>query len=211
MFIIDKNKDYYDYLSHVYGVDKKVTFDRRGSIVLTDRYIVDHTFEYKGYSRWLKREKEFFFLLEVGKLQYLFKVFDYDIVQDAYGVYHVGKKFKIGIKHVFDEDRNFFGKPLTIKDVKVKYQWIKRKYVSVITDFKDCIEIREKTFDNSRYPILAETKIPALISAFDMWRELSTYISSLNNDKEVDIVNTDKAKIVNHGFDLKSSFRHPVK
>jgi hypothetical protein len=39
MKIIDRNKDYYDYLSHVYGVDGNIAFDRRGSVLLTDRYI----------------------------------------------------------------------------------------------------------------------------------------------------------------------------
>jgi len=32
--IIDKNKDYYDYLAHQVDSDDGVTFDRRGSIPL---------------------------------------------------------------------------------------------------------------------------------------------------------------------------------
>ena len=34
MKIIDKKKDYYDYLSGIYGIDDKVVYDRRGAVVL---------------------------------------------------------------------------------------------------------------------------------------------------------------------------------
>ena len=35
MYIVDKHKDYYDYISHIYGVDKDTAFDRRGSYELS--------------------------------------------------------------------------------------------------------------------------------------------------------------------------------
>ncbi len=34
MKIIDKNKDYYDFLMGVYGQDPKAVYDRRGSAIL---------------------------------------------------------------------------------------------------------------------------------------------------------------------------------
>ena len=32
MIIIDNKKDYYDYLSGVYGIDNLIVYDRRGSV-----------------------------------------------------------------------------------------------------------------------------------------------------------------------------------
>ena len=39
MKIIDSKKDYYDYVSGIYGIDDKIIFDRRGSKVL-EKYIL---------------------------------------------------------------------------------------------------------------------------------------------------------------------------
>ena len=41
MYILDKNTDYYDYFSHIYGEDKSITFDRRGSAIIKDEMLVD--------------------------------------------------------------------------------------------------------------------------------------------------------------------------
>jgi hypothetical protein len=40
MRILDKHKDYYDYLAGIYGIDNTVFFDRRGSIPLTNDIII---------------------------------------------------------------------------------------------------------------------------------------------------------------------------
>ena len=59
-------------------------------------------------------------------------------------------------------------------------------------------------------PLLRDTGIPALIPPFEIYKNLEMYISSLKTEKTVDIATNDE-KIINHGFDMKSSFRHPIK
>ena len=59
-------------------------------------------------------------------------------------------------------------------------------------------------------PLLRDTGIPALIPPFEIYKNLEMYLSSLKTEKTVDIATNDE-KIINHGFDMKSSFRHPVK
>ena len=59
-------------------------------------------------------------------------------------------------------------------------------------------------------PLLCDTAIPALIPPFEIYKNLEMYISSLKTEKTVDIATNDE-KIINHGFDMKSSFRHPIK
>ena len=59
-------------------------------------------------------------------------------------------------------------------------------------------------------PLLLDTGIPALIPPFEIYKNLEMYLSTSKTEKTVDIATNDE-KIVNHGFDMKSSFRHPVK
>jgi hypothetical protein len=76
MQVIDrKNKDYYDYISYQYP-DKTTTYDRRGSVVVDDNYII--WFVTNHYGRFATIDgsfpKEAIFFLEVGNVQYLFSL-----------------------------------------------------------------------------------------------------------------------------------------
>jgi len=213
MLIIDKNKDYYDYLSHAYGIDTKVVFDRRGSIILTNESIINQLVDnrtYYFYNRY--GDRNLYFVLEAGRVQYLLKVSECKFDRNSFGEILV-TEYTIGIEHTFLENTNFFGKPLTLKGVNVTERWDRkqRKYSIAISNFRETCSVKENTFVDIDHPILTKTKIPALIPAFDIWTDVANYISSLKNDRDADIVNSDSAKIVNHGFDLKTSFRHPVK
>ena len=74
MRIIDKNKDYYDYLAHQVDSDDGVTFDRRGSIPLRhedffnilSKHVKEHNYhqhlywfspkEYSEYNKFVQEE-----------------------------------------------------------------------------------------------------------------------------------------------------------
>lgn len=219
MFIIDKNKDYYDYLSHIYGVDKKVTFDRRGSVVLEDTsQLLLTLFDGRDIDGVVKKKKIFwdrdyklYFILETGSVQYLFSVDNVEETKSDDIHFSVRiTKVDVDLVHVFKENKNFFGSPLSLRKVRVEqsYAWKERKYRTIITDFKSTVKPSDKEI---KLPIFSNTKIPAIIPAMDIWQNISTYISSLKTEKDVDIPLTDKDKLINHGFDTKTSFRHPVK
>lgn len=79
MKIISKFKDYYDYLSHVYGEDEKYAFNRK---LLTDDVDDDSVYSidsnkidipYMRYSRVLdKKNIEYFWMIVCGKLFFVY-------------------------------------------------------------------------------------------------------------------------------------------
>lgn len=60
---------------------------------------------------------------------------------------------------------------------------------------------------NSDIYILRESGIPSIISAEDIYNAFDEYLSSLKNDRNVEINLTDEQRIENHGFDKRTSFR----
>lgn len=209
MYIIDKNKDYYDYLSHIYGIDKQIVFDRRGSTVATDEKIVYLLENYKY------RKSESFVLLEVGNTQYVFKIYDIQFEKsDIY--YEQFKSCKIEYFHIYRNNKHYYNSIMSLREIVFKYNWLSNGWRRVSKNFgynitnnfkNDIARENDKVID---LPILANTSITSLIKPEEIWIELQTYISSLKNDKNIDIKLSDVDKAVNHGFD-KYSFRHPIK
>jgi hypothetical protein len=73
------------------------------------------------------------------------------------------------------------------------------------------IEIEAEYNFGLENPILKNTPIPSLIPAREIYNNLDNYFRSMRNDKTVELVNSDIDKAINHGFDKKTSFRHPIK
>lgn len=209
MLIIDKNKDYYDYLSRVYGVDKKVTFDRRGSTIISQVLLRNIVIKEPGWN-----ESTQYFVLEVGNIQFLFQITNIKQIQKGNwrkGISDIWDG-EWSLFHIFKEDYHFGKKEMAIAPCKIEkvYNNKKRKFEEVITSFKNTCKFNK--YDTViDLPILDDTFIPSVIEPFIIWNELSNYISAKNNDKNVDIGMTDIEKAVNHGFDKKSSFRNPIK
>ena len=209
MYIIDKNKDYYDYHSHVYGVDTQIVLDRRGSIILTDKSLLDLiSFERYGI---ISYTNPYMVLLEIGYIQYLLKISD--IKKNA--ITDEVESCRISLAYTYKNNMHYFKAPISIRQVLLKYYY-RYKYTSkekkgykISGNFKEDIK---KIFDRHiDYPILAKTQITSLISSRTIWEELQNYISSLNNDRHIETVLSDKEKAVIHGFDNKYSFRNPIK
>jgi len=90
--IIDKNKDYYDYLSGIYGIEDDITFDRRGSTILTNRNILDSMEENSSID---------LLLLETGFVHYVFKI-SYE------------KEIKYILEHTFFDEVHFSQNPVCL-------------------------------------------------------------------------------------------------
>lgn len=200
MYILDKNKDYYDYFSNIYGSDKNITFDRRGSIIITDETVV-RIYNYD------KHEGQFF-ILEIGNVQYLIRLYDLVLkkADRLYSTIEVFDSVKMEIKNIFRNNKNIFGFPISIRSVNIpnrSYHYNK-KTGEFKTDYTEYC-VTDTTIIN--LPILANTQLTRLIDPEEIWKELSNYISSLKNDKDSVFV-PDIQKVVNHGFDKKESFRN---
>jgi hypothetical protein len=204
MYIIDRNRDFYDHFSHIYGVDKNIIFDRRGSEILTDSrlaWIAGHPYA---------RRDTYFILLEAGNTQYVMRVAD---IQE--GAYCDFKSFTLSLERTFAENRNFFGSPLSIHRVDGRRAWaaeyrklLRKNYIP--QSIEEVIRLVEKDHTSVYLPILKNTSLTKFLDPFELWKAINTYISSLGNDKDVSLHMSEEDKAAIHGFD-RHSFRHPTK
>jgi hypothetical protein len=207
MIIVDRYKDYYDYLVGVRGRDEHVVFDRRSSVLLNPndaefasyfsslrlpddkpkemRHIRD-----ENDFRWIYRiaGKQYYFLLSIGYTRYMFFT---ERWLNKYGVLekttHIARqwnycKITIGhsILHISFSGDNYWLSPYDKK---------------------------AKTIEN---PILKNTCIPSFISAEEIYDTLYNYLLATKEPPVIDNRN-DIQKLESKGFDKKTSFRHPVR
>jgi hypothetical protein len=206
MYILDKNKDYYDYYKGIYGIDKTITYDRRGSTVLSEQKLLEFISDCVINSP----SSVVYFILEVGTIQYLFRVKMYYKRADKYS-FPEPYKGEFSLNNVFKDHRHYFPKEISLVPARVNHGWYwqnKRNEDKVVKSWDEIELLKDRMVNN---PIIKDTSIASFIDPKDIWIELTNFISSKYNDKTVDIVNTDADKIVNHGFDKKSSFRNPIK
>lgn len=210
MYILDKNTDYYDFYSHIYGVDKQITYDRRGSVLLSDKDLVDlsarHSIDRKNEVNHI--------LLEAGKVQFIFSLTNFVIDTSCFPGDCI-KGFDMELENVYTDNMHYFDAPVSIIGVVIDFHFLYgrgfgyngRKYL-YDRPFGEAVKsfIREPISN----PILAKTRITNMVDGEDIWREVQTYISSIDNDKDVNLKMSDKEKAEIHGFD-KYSFRHPIK
>ena len=208
MYIIDRNKDFYDFYSQVYGEDRKVVFDRRGSKRINDEDLA--ILSYDG-CRFSRRDWGFF-LLEVGNTQYLFKVFDVKTKNSNGFEYFVSCSFELA--KTFKENKHLFESPISISRVNIHGRYKKNGFKKFVLTpvIQPLDEIKRNSFNENtiNLPILSGTSLTKLLDPFEIWKELSTYVSSLDNDKDISTDMTDVDRAGTHGFD-KFSFRHPIK
>ena len=212
VYILDKNKDFYDYMGSIYGVDKGVTYDRRGSVVMTDFSLLKHVVDDHVHAYW-KEKKTDFFVVEVGDVQHLFGITDVKYGKSISPSLR-GDPISGDIRLIksFKEHHHYFEKEITLVPVRHErpYGWWRQRGK---TEFRpevwsELVPIMDHAIPN---PILRDTTLAGLLDAKEMWIDLSNYISSKYNDKTIEIVNSDVDKIINHGFDKKTSFRNPIK
>jgi len=206
MYIIDKNKDFYDYLSHIYGCDKAITYDRRGSNIIDDEMIANVANKY--YKSW-REEDDGFIILEIGNIQYLIKMFDF--VTESSALLERFVSCKMEVLRTFKDNKHYYPAFVSIHGVDLNYQWSWKKGGSYKTKGSYNEVIRVVYENGIENPILANTQLTSLLDAQEVWVGLQTYISSLGNDKDISLPMTDVERAGIHGFDKKTSFRHPVK
>lgn len=205
-----KNKDYYDYLTGIYGIDEKVVFDRRQFTVLTS--LDSPFFNYQRNERdkqktkertreWIGRKcqwvtkyvgTDFHCLLEVGLKWYFFKVERY--LDDSF---HVCIDWNLAKTKEISKNQHLGTAPMIFFKAYSDYSSRLRGTVDIRFDKKDIIS----------NPIIVGTPITSLVMPEEVYNNLYAYISSLN---DVDVVDnrTDIQKAESAGFDRKTSFRN---
>lgn len=69
MIIIDKQKEYYDYIQSIYGIDKDIVLDRRNAYETYNGKLIPDDYLISRYNRDYCN----YYIVEVGTLQFIFK------------------------------------------------------------------------------------------------------------------------------------------
>ena len=198
MKIIDNKKDYYDYVSGIYGIDEDITYDRRGSIPSKQIKETIHEFDNEvlpyptnewtyvtvvaGVKIWnieLHRE------IVSGKIKLSARLWT---GKRTYKVYkYIPPSFPFS-----EHPESYLSKesPLVLL-VNVDRWWGAKGMVI-------------------KNPILSGLPIVSLLPAEEVWQGIYDYLIKI---REPDITDnrTDIEKLEAHGFDKKTSFRKDKK
>ena len=203
-------KDYFDFLIHQYGVDPLVVLDRRpiGEFITKygDAYYANVTIDDKYAQRcslilvetpdstyWRDRYVHYFLVLNGKK---------YPLVQTKTGFTLVNASNVV-------VEKGWFTKKST-KEIRDYYY---PKESSLLIELskelkRHCFIIGPNSTVRGIVPNLNDIGMPKIIHAQALYLETVDFISKhLAKEVEVSIPQTNKEKIVGHGFDIKTSFR----
>lgn len=222
MRIIDKNRDYYDYLQS--GEDNRIVFDRRGSFTLTKEAIC-HSFwnvRYGDRTPWR------FLLMQCGSTFWLFlaeitKWDDWGRLPSDFRLelFDSWKDYSAERKLLSIEALSFYTLSIcgdtTREKIGSRKDTIRSEVASRSYSHEGSLSHDEKitscgsTFKHEKlfYPLLKECGIAGLVSAQDIFVAIEEYFSMEKTESETTEPKgvTNEDKIVMHGFDVKTSFR----
>lgn len=226
--IQSKFKDYYDHISHRFGSDPNCVY-LRGRLNDGQRY-GDVTVDACGcedglFSRRLKQAKlpdsvqqSLVFLVAAG---HVFPLIDTDtfIHGDTVATDHHEHTYEIiGNKDDRIETRTF-GDPMIDPPSKDKLENLTRAVgtpVFLVKKVEQRWENKKAGWNviiDERVPVLSDLGVPSHMPAEQMWQDIYTTLTSVlrkDPDKEVPVTLGNDIRVQKAGFDLKSSFRHPV-
>lgn len=216
MKIISKYKDYYDYLQGIYGIDEKLVLDRTDFTPL----------KYQPYENTVVRFWICGFLVE-GLFDGKRFLYGDELKELASNDKKQGRgAFSYYInQHMHDTDFFWYLSlppirawtkiakfPIPFhqipKDRDIPFREIKKEECP--NDTLNCPILIQNRFNANyeKFPILAEYSLYKVFSAHKLWILLTEW---LGREKIIPNNQTDSEKVISNGFDLKTSFRHPVK
>lgn len=230
MKIIDNKKDYYDYLSGIYGIDDLIVFDRRNSRMLNGEGVLQPGLEECFTMTRLPDDKP----LEAKEIWKLKTIHNRRIVAKAKKFHYNRTLLEGRVFHYVLEvgwNRYFFEVERWIdsknnRDVCLEYRLVKseHKVKNRLSDspifIAPCkldfdlwsgeVEWERMKVDVSKQvvnPILSETYILKVIPPEEMWKAIYEFLSS-QKDKPIVDTRNDIQKLESAGFDKKTSFRN---
>lgn len=225
MRILSKFKDYYDFAQPYYdGGQNSVTFIREQKTYEkdVDKFLVK---DFSGDQRISWKHPQAYI--------------DFPEVEEALGVSTHVEQYFIAIadqlvsfhKITPDSHRHedfYFSTERGVRVFKInRYRSNKHTIPEILktSDYKKVVELQQEfgspiiliRFDSNKKikievnPSLMEYKINHLLGdSKQIYQEIEMWLTNHNN-KVVESNITDKEKIVSHGFDKRTSFRHPIK
>lgn len=218
MRIIDSNKDFYDFYQGIFK-DATTTFDRRDSYDLSKEEFASHFYVRERYNKYCYNEEEErtkYVLLQVCNSFWLFKLYitetdswdkcvDYTLeLLDKWKDYNI-KEELIKLSHV-SFYTSFHNMPANKQSIITKDY----KEIRVFSDFGVYKSARGDYKISERHiPILKNIGVAGLIDPLEIYLAFDEYLSKqiTKNERAESVGITDKEKVINHGFDTKTSFR----
>lgn len=231
MRIISKYKDFYDYLQYIYGQDDNVTWER--DVVCEGRNLIGDSF----YGRHLSYYncEEFFSIISILGDAYVIadgfiprpngnfrddggnackRVFGL-LTRDAYEkiLRFSVRKNEFALRNAEPERFESAQAELREKNRGMLVD-LHRKYRVPILRVLDPFNGRWARVANAYEPL---TAFPRLVAAIGdpapLYQRIYNFFIEMNDNVDLrpPVELSEKDKIVEHGFDLKKSFRHPIK
>lgn len=204
MKIISKFKDYYDYLTGIYGIDEKVVYVRQMTTSGGKPELIHFSstndcywpnfgkFEVKLSVLYVLGVK-YVFCEYKGKIYYGEEIESILDKKDIYNISELKTTYKNAVFGISEFWRSTPAIHLSKTDLNDKY---------------NCPIIIGPLYDSpdQRYlnPRLSDYEFGRIIDPTTMYYNLSTFLA---REKVIEDKMSDKEKIVSHGFDLKTSFR----
>lgn len=208
MKIISKFKDYYDYLQGIYGIDEKLILDRT-------KFVNKFPYGENAVARFFICGLVVEGLFRDGKFWYGKELEQWDKKLKNWGKsgnYYFVKSDKSNPTWGGSDSR-VLKSPMKFKDwILIQETIFYENKIKVVcpNDKYDCPILISSYFgqDYEVNPILSEYQFHKVFSAQDIWFMLTEW---LGREKQINEIRTNQEKILSNGFDLKTSFRHPIK
>lgn len=234
MLIVDKNTDFYDYLQNIYR-DDNLTLDRTDSFLLTkEEFKSGLSGNFRHYWRYCdidaKNPAYKFVLLQMGYTYWLFSIeitkidIDENLINYSVNLLNTWKNYNkphclvslVAIDFPYKilyNDYHKLDKDYLIKRTPVLVQAVNMGEYKIEHDY--CVHrthrfVKSKLVtEEKHFPLLKACGLSVLLDPLDVYLALEECLSSekTSSERTSSIGITDKEKIENHGFDLKSSFR----
>jgi len=197
MKLLRKEKDYYDYIIGLYGIDELMIYDRRSNLIKLK--------DIKSYNQ--DKEPQSIKIAICNKIYqlYLFQNKIYHTVEDLYELFYK-------INNLSNTKLNYNNKNKSdgIKLAQNRYDRY-NIYTDVNIKFRQPVLIQNENnseYTNCRVPLLSSFNMAKYLDAKELYEQIIAFLGYLNDHPEIPNKQTDKEKIITHGFDIKTSFRN---
>ena len=214
-------KDYYDYVAHAYGGgDPKILYIREQ--VPVTRHVIESNTNWIMHQPYYIPNSEFSWLVVNGACYTLMSIVDPETGKKSPPKFFTQENFGEYVESI--KNSRYYFRKLDIKNDR--YQGVKsaivtnlsrhlRQPVFIIKSYSACKDPNKHIFEvDSRIPILQHYQFHKYFSPEQLYQEIAYYISNTMHESPDLVVHdnmTNKEKILQHGFDLQTSFRHPTK
>lgn len=210
MKILSKYKDYYDYLTGVWGEDPKLTLDRREfhTVELVENtvyFIFIGNYKIEGFCR-------------NGAIHFGEKLKEFETVDEYYSKRKEYQN-KVRIDTPREYSRSYRGG--RYRGTRYDTKWVNTLIVEgtgkvTITENCPILVLQESPTSSSivntyKYPKLEDIGLAKFVDATDAYRMIAEWLANRVDETELTTSTTNEQKIENKGFDAKTSFRPNMK